>query len=205
MKAFNKLLWVLFVFFAIIIGLYPFGYIFSGVLAENGLLSSKPSEVITSQLWLTLFYIHIFLGGIALLSGWSQFFEKFRNRNIKFHRVLGKIYLISVLISGLSGFYIAIYAEGGVIGKLGFSGLAMAWLFTSTMAYLSIRKKDINAHKRWMIRSFALTFAAVTLRIWLPTLQYGIGMDFISAYVLIAWLCWVPNLLWAEWKVKRIA
>jgi hypothetical protein len=54
-----------------------------------------------------------------------------------------------------------------------------------------------------MIRSYALTFAAVTLRIWLPLFQNGFGMEFISAYVIIAWLCWVPNLLWAEWYVRQ--
>ena len=205
MKAFNKLLWILFVFFAIIIGLYPFGYILSDTLAQNGLLSQKPDEITTNSLWSTLFYIHIFLGGIALLSGWSQFHEKLRKRKIKLHRVLGKVYLVSVLISGISGVYIAIYAEGGIVAKLGFLGLAIAWLFTSITAYLRIKKKNVTAHKKWMIRSFALTFAAVTLRIWLPFLQYGIGMDFISAYVIIAWLCWVPNLLGAEWKVKRLA
>jgi len=49
-----------------------------------------------------------------------------------------------------------------------------------------------------------LTFAAVTLRIWLPLFQYGFGMDFVTAYVIIAWLCWVPNIIWAQWKVKRL-
>lgn len=205
MKVFHKFLWVLFVFFAIAIGLYPFGYILSDVLAENGLISQKPNEIVTNQLWSTLFHIHIYLGGIALLSGWSQFLQKFRNRNMRLHRALGKVYLISVLFSAITGVYIAVYAEGGIIAQLGFLGLAIAWLYTSTIAFLRIKKKNIIAHKKWMIRSFALTFAAVTLRVWLPSLQYGIGMDFISAYVIIAWLCWVPNLLWAEWKVKRLA
>lgn len=72
------------------------------------------------------------------------------------------------------------------------------------MAYLTIRKKEINNHQKWMIRSYALTFAAVTLRIWLPLFQYGFGMDFLTAYMIIAWLCWVPNIIWAQWKTKNL-
>ena len=47
------------------------------------------------------------------------------------------------------------------------------------------------------MRNFALTFAAVTLRVYLPT-SMALGVPFESAYPLIAWLCWVPNLLVAE-------
>ncbi len=196
--------WIFFVFLAITIGLYPLGYVISDALSQNGLLSQKPDVIVGDQIWVIQFYLHIMLGGLALLTGWSQFLKKFRSKNLNTHRFLGKIYIVAVLISGIAGLYIAVYAEGGLVAKIGFAGLALSWLFTTTRAYLTIRKGNINSHKRWMIRSYALTFAAVTLRIWLPMFQYGFGMDFISAYMIIAWLCWVPNLLWAEWKVRRI-
>ena len=95
------------------------------------------------------------------------------------------------MLSGVSGLYIAYYANGGIVAQLGFTGLALSWLYTTSKAYLTIRRKEIDNHRKWMIRSYALTFAAVTLRIWLPMLQYGFGMEFESAYVIIAWLCWV--------------
>ncbi len=53
-----------------------------------------------------------------------------------------------------------------------------------------------------MIRSYALTFAAVTLRIYLPLSQIA-GMPFDPAYQTISWLCWVPNLIVAEWIILR--
>ena len=205
MKIWNKVGWVFFILFAIVIGFYPYGYLLSDVLAENGLLASKTDAIKSNQIWQISFYIHILLGGMALLTGWSQFLTKFRNNNLKFHRLLGKIYIICVILSGTAGLYIAIFATGGIVAQLGFAGLAISWLYTTTNAYSSIRRKDIDAHKKWMIRSYALTFAAVTLRIWLPMFQYGFGMEFLTAYVIIAWLCWVPNLLWAEWKVRRIS
>lgn len=205
MKALNIIGWSLFIFMAIAVGLYPLGYLISDTLAQYGLLSQKPDSILSNQIWSTQFYIHIMLGGLALLTGWSQFLKKFRSRNLSTHRVLGKIYMISVTLSGLSGFYIALYAEGGLVAKAGFVGLALSWLYTTSQGYFAVRKGNIDSHKKWMIRSYALTFAAVTLRIWLPMLQYGFGMDFLSAYVIIAWLCWVPNLAWAEWKVRRIS
>jgi uncharacterized membrane protein len=192
--------WTLFIFFAVGVGLYPILYLL--VDMKQGFLGSKPAELLQRYPWQFAFYTHIFFGGIALLTGWSQFSKKLRNRYLDFHRTLGKVYVIVVTISGVTGLYIALFANGGLISILGFSGLAIAWLFTTTQAYLAIRKKDITQHEEWMIRSYAVTFAAVTLRIWLPFSQAVLAMDFIVAYRIIAWLCWVPNLLVAEWIVR---
>jgi hypothetical protein len=53
------------------------------------------------------------------------------------------------------------------------------------------------------LRSYALTFSGVTLRIWLPLLM--IPFEFETAYPMVAWLAWVPNLLVAEWAIRRRA
>ena len=108
------------------------------------------------------------------------------------------IYLVFVLLSGIAGFYIAFYASGGIIAQIGFTGLAIGWLFTTGMAYAAVLKRTIRSHENWMIRSYALCFAAVTLRLWLPLFQFGLGIEFFAGYRIIAWLCWVPNLLLAE-------
>ena len=123
---------------------------------------------------------------------------------MSWHRFLGKTYLAAVLCSGAAALYIAMFANGGIVSVVGFGGLAMAWLFTTAQAYIAIRKKEIDSHQYWMIRSYALCFAAVTLRIWLPLFQLGLHMDFMEAYRIIAWLCWVPNLIVAEIIVRNI-
>jgi hypothetical protein len=71
------------------------------------------------------------------------------------------------------------------------------------MAYKRIRNKDIEGHRQWMIRNYALTFAGTMLRLWVPILVGAVGFDFLMAYRAIAWLCWVPNLLVAEWIIRR--
>ena len=198
----NTLKWIVFIFFAVLVGLYPFAYLIFDMSA--GLLSSKTPELLGSKVWHAAFYQHILLGGIALLAGWSQFSKRFRDRNLNFHRNLGKVYLIAVALSGMAALYIALYATGGTVATLGFGGLAVAWLFTSYRAYRAIRRKDIDQHQCWMIRSYALCWAAVTLRLWLPLFQFGFAMEFLAAYRIIAWLCWVPNLIVAEIIIQRL-
>ncbi|MGI9547816.1 MAG: DUF2306 domain-containing protein [Flavobacteriaceae bacterium] len=187
--------------FAIFISLYPLKFLWMPV--DQGLLGSKPEALLSTIWYLPAFYTHIFLGGLALLTGFSQFFPALRKKKLGLHRTLGKIYIIAAILSGTSGLAIAYFATGGLIPALGFGMLAILWLYTTVNAYTSIRAMNIQSHQRWMIRSYALCFAAVTLRIYLPSFIALGGMEFIPAYSIIAWLCWVPNLLVAEFLVIR--
>ena len=200
----NKIVWVLFIILAIAIGLYPFIYLIVD-MKSNGLLGSKSQELLSTVIYNVGFYTHIFLGALALLIGWSQFSKKWRLKNIKLHRTIGKIYVVAALLSGLAGLYIAFYATGGIETKLGFGILAVLWLTTTTVAFISIKNKKIIAHQKWMIRSYALCFAAVTLRLWMPILPAVFNLKFIESYSIISWLCWVPNLIFAEILIRRMA
>lgn len=73
-----------------------------------------------------MFYTHIILGGIALLIGWLQFNKKLRLKNVSVHKSIEKIYVISVLLCAISGFYIGYFATGGIIAKTGFMTMAVA-------------------------------------------------------------------------------
>ena len=188
-------------FFTIAIGLYPVMFLF--IPEGEGLLSSKPNSLLQSTAYLLGFYTHIFMGGLALLTGFSQFFPRLRRNKLGLHRKLGALYVIAVLLSGVAALSISYFATGGLVPALGFGMLAMLWLFTTYKAYSRIKQRDINAHQRWMIRSYALCFAAVTLRIYLPLFLGALQMEFNSAYSIIAWLCWVPNLFFAEFILVR--
>lgn len=197
----KKILLVLFAFLAILIGLYPLRYfILDG---RTQILSLKRSFLTIDSVWQFLFYTHIIFGGLALLIGWMQFIPKWRTKNLALHRQIGKSYVIAVLLSAISGFYIALFAEGGFWPSLGFSCLALIWFCTTLMAYTTIRKKQIARHQLMMVYSYACCFAAVTLRIWLPILILSIG-NFKTAYTIVAWLCWIPNLLVAYLITKRL-
>lgn len=149
-----------------------------------------------------VFFLHIGGGIIALALGAWNFVEASRRRFIYVHRWVGRIYLISVLVGGIAGLMLATTAQGGLAGRMGFAVLALLWLATGAMAYYRIRNYDIVLHRQWVIRNYALTFAAVTLRIWIPVLM-GAGYEFQDAYAAIAWISWVPNLLFAEFLLRR--
>lgn len=198
----NVLKWTIFILFAVSIGIYPFMYLLFDM--SQGFLAMKGPESLTSKVWLTAFYLHIIPGGFALLAGWSQFSARIRKWNIHFHRNLGRVYLIAVVPGGIAGLYLALFATGGMISTLGFSGLGLAWLYTSYRAYQSIRKKDTQQHQYWMIRSYSLCWAAVMLRLYIPLFELAFAMEYVMAYRIIAWLCWVPNLMVAEIIIHSI-
>jgi uncharacterized membrane protein len=148
-------------------------------------------------------YAHVFGAAVALVLGPFQFWSKLRNRRLQLHRWLGRLYLgVGVLIGGVSGLFMAMHAFGGPAARAGFACLALAWLYTGLRAYIAIRARDTIAHRGWMVRNFALTFAAVTLRLYLPA-SVASGLAFEVTYPIIAWLCWVPNLLVAELLISR--
>jgi uncharacterized membrane protein len=148
-------------------------------------------------------YAHVFAAAVALSIGPFQFLPGLRRRFARLHRWMGRAYLgIGVLVGGLAGLYMATFAFGGIVSKLGFSILAVLWLYTGLRAFLAIRRGDVVEHRKWMVRNFSLTLAAVTLRIYLPASAIA-GIPFEAAYPVIAWLCWVPNLLVAELSFNR--
>ena len=147
--------------------------------------------------------LHIAGGMGALLAGPWQFSEKLRTRALNFHRWLGRVYLLEVVLGSVAGFVMATVSEQGLPTHLGFGMLALLWFFTGLEAYRAIRRGNTVAHRHWMIRNFALTLAAVTLRNYMPLMLFAFGWSFRQSYITVSWLCWVPNLLVAEWLVRR--
>jgi uncharacterized membrane protein len=148
-------------------------------------------------------YLHAFAASTALLLGPLQLSTKLRAARPVLHRWTGRAYLgAGVLVGGVSGLYLAQFAYGGLAARFGFGALAVAWLYTGLRGLLAIRAGVVAEHRRWMVRNFALTFAAVMLRLYVPA-AVGAGAEFEQAYTAIAWLCWVPNLVVAEWLLSR--
>lgn len=194
----KKIGWV----FLLLLAVFP-------VLVSLGYLTLNPENFNFAEqravymAHITMLMMHIVAAMLAILIGPFQFLPGLKKgRWLKVHRWLGRSYLLSILFGGLSGLYMAQFAYGGIISRLGFAALAILWLYSGYRAYKHIRNKEIEQHRQWMIRNYALTFAGVMLRVWVP-LSMGLGFDFITSYMLIGWLCWVPNLLVAEWIIRR--
>ncbi|WP_221029839.1 DUF2306 domain-containing protein [Actomonas aquatica] len=146
--------------------------------------------------------LHALTGAVALLSGLLQILLGIRFTLSSWHRRVGQVYVGAVLVSGLSGLAIAPLAEGGGMGKSGFALLDLCWLGITAHGWIAARRSRFGEHHRAMARSFALTCAAITLRLQLG-LVFALGLPFASSYGWIAWLCWVPNLLVVEYWIRR--
>lgn len=196
----KKVSWITIGVLSTLVGLYPI--IYFSIDRAFGLLSTKSAELLSDKLWNIAFYGHIVFGGLALLIGWLQFSQKLRIKNINLHRTIGKTYVISVLISGICGLFIALYATGGIISITGFFTMGIIWLSSTILGFKAIKNGDVESHKKFTIFSYAACFAAVTLRIWLPILIIIMG-EFTGAYRIVSWLCWVPNIIIASFIVSK--
>ena len=197
----KKASFILLAVLASLVGIYPVIYFF--IDRRFGLLNTKTEALLESSIWNITFYVHIVLGGIALLIGWTQFVSKWRKRNQNLHRKFGKVYVFTVFISAVTSIYIALFATGGMVPSIGFICMGIVWFFTTFKAYTDIRKRNILSHQRMMIYSYATCLAAVTLRIYLP-IFISIFNDFNKAYAVVAWLSWVPNLFVAYIIIQNL-
>lgn len=149
--------------------------------------------------WLAM---HAGFAATALLVGAAQFSRALRKARPALHRRVGRIYAVSCLIGAVAGFVLAIGSSAGPIASVGFGALAIAWSGTTLAGWRYALLRDFTSHRAWMIRSWALTLSAVTLRIYLFAAETA-GLPQLPAYQAIAFLCWVPNLLAAEVLLQR--
>ncbi|GGM72913.1 DUF2306 domain-containing protein [Dactylosporangium sucinum] len=160
------------------------------------------------------FYVHIVSAGLALAVGPFQFAKAIRRRYLNLHRWIGRTYLISIAFASASGLVMAAYSSAALVGFFGFGSLAVLWAWTSYRGYRAVRARDLASHQAWMIRSFALTFAAPTLRLWLGVLigvqllagrcaTADVDQMFADAYAAVPFLCWLPNIVVAELMIRR--
>ncbi|MFL5730975.1 MAG: DUF2306 domain-containing protein [Cytophagaceae bacterium] len=155
--------------------------------------------IIHNEIWKMAFYIHVLSSCFVLLAGFTQF-SRYILRNYKtLHRWAGRFYVIVVLLlSGPGGFIMALYANGGIPSRIAFLLLSVLWMWFTWQAYSTARNGNFTAHRKFMIRSFALTLSAITLRAWKYILAISLHPHPMDLYMIVAWLGWVPNLLLAE-------
>jgi uncharacterized membrane protein len=161
-------------------------------------------EYLSVSWWRIAFYVHVFSSIFALAAGFTQFSNYILKNYKTLHRIVGKIYVINVLLINFpAGMILAIYANGLWPTKMAFVILDCLWFYFTLRAYISIRRNKVKEHREFMIRSFALTFSAITLRTWKIILSSAFNMDPLTLYMVEAWMGFVPNLLFAEWLIRR--
>jgi uncharacterized membrane protein len=153
--------------------------------------------------WLVL---HITGGVIALTTGLVQLWLGLTNRVAAPHRALGKLYVGAIIVGSIAGFYLSLTISGNAPYAAGLFFLCVAWVVTTSMAVLAIRRRNLLQHREWMMRSYAATFAFVTFRFGVDALTSQ-GLATSDAQAIMAWACWAMPLLLLEplIQLRRVA
>lgn len=147
-------------------------------------------------------YAHIVFAPLALLLAPFQFWTGLRNRHRRVHRAIGYTYAVSIAIASIGSLLLLPRFMGSAWAATGFAVLALAWLATTGRAVMLARAGRIAEHRAWMMRSAALTFAAVMLRLMMLPLM-ATGMPMLQTYDITAWASWLLPLATVEWLLRR--
>ena len=191
-----KGLWIFAALSSVGIALFSYRYLtpmpHPGSDAILGNLMAKP--------WLP---IHAGFAATALLLGPFQFLPRLRAQRPDLHRNLGKTYIVACLLAAPAALILASHTTAGPVAAWGFGTLAVLWFAVTAYAFWLATQRRIAEHRRWIIRSWAMTFAAVTLRLYLPIPPMFLHMSFMDGYRAIAWFSWVSNLIVAELYLRQ--
>jgi len=154
--------------------------------------------------WRIAFFVHVFTSMFVLAAGFTQFSGFILRRYKGVHRAMGKCYVVIVLfVTGPASFIMALLANGGLPSRIAFTCLSLLWMYTTARGWQTVRAKQFTQHRHWMYRSYALTLSAITLRGWKWLLIALFHLRPLNAYMLVAWMGFVPNLLLAEWIIRK--
>jgi uncharacterized membrane protein len=162
----------------------------------------KPAEALHNPQGVPWLFVHVAGAITALVLGSFQFLPGLRRGASPPHRWIGRIYVLGCLVGGAAGLILAPGSSAGPIAAAGFGSLALLWMAVTLQGWRAVRQGRFAEHRRWMIRSWALTLAAVTLRVYLP-LVMALDLPFLPWYRAISFLAWVPNLIVAELWLRR--
>jgi uncharacterized membrane protein len=145
---------------------------------------------------------HLLGGATALIAGLVQIWLGLTHRTGRVHRVLGRVYVAGIVIGSVGGFYLAVTIERQFAYKSGLFCMDLAWLITTGMALYAIHRRRLEQHREWMLRSYVVSFAFVTFRLFDAVLRHYVSVpdspqaDDIA--ITMAWSCWAIPLLLAE-------
>ncbi|MBI5859036.1 MAG: DUF2306 domain-containing protein [Sphingobacteriales bacterium] len=200
-KIFSRMLfWVPVVFFSLLIVYNTLPYFsFSkdfDFIEERGLLFK-------SNIYNACFYLHIAVGSFCIIAALIQFSRYLLKKSKAIHRISGKIYVAVVLFIGApTGLYMAFFAKGSFWERCLFMFMAIWWFVTTLNGLTTIHKKNVVAHKIWMMRSYAMAMTAVTFRVYYVMLHL-LNWQLLENYQFSLWVSVVGNMLITEWIIYR--
>jgi uncharacterized membrane protein len=167
------------------------------LLPANPRIEAVPAPVVA----------HIVAATLYALLGAFQFSARLRRRRPSWHRTSGRVLVAAGLVVAASGLWMTLFYPGAPGGDLLWGirllvGSAMA--ASIVLGFTAIHRRDIAAHRAWMIRAYALAVGAGT-----QVFTQGIGEALFGTNELSTALSigsgWVINATVAEWVIRRNA
>lgn len=156
-----------------------------------------------SNFYYTCFYIHIAAGALCIGTSLIQFSRYILKKTKPLHRFSGKIYVFVVLFLGApTGLYMSFFAKGSFWERVLFMFMAGWWFVTTLYGLSTIHKRNVIAHKIWMMRSYSMAMTAVTFRVY-HIIFFMLGWGHLENYELSLWISVIGNMFFAEWVIYR--
>jgi uncharacterized membrane protein len=201
-RIFKYSFWLAIVFFSYLLLLISLQYI--PIKLDVAFLATKTS-IIHLRHYQLAFFTHVFTAIFTTFFAIPLFSNTIRKKYVVVHRLLGNFYVVTVLLfAAPSGFIMSFYANGGLAAQTSFILLSVLWWIFTFKAYTHIRNKNIKKHQQFMLRSYALTLSAISLRLFKWIIANTLVLPPMDTYVIVAWLSWTVNLCIAETMIFRI-
>lgn len=153
------------------------------------------------QFYIPIVAVHAAMGVTALVLGPALLSTSVRQYSLRLHKILGRVYLTCILFGSITGTFMAARAYGGIFPRIGFLFQSILWFGTAWVGLKRVLEGNVPSHRDWMKRNYALTFAAVTLRLQLSILL-RLGVNYLDAYRVVSWASWGMNLAFAEFLIR---
>jgi uncharacterized membrane protein len=201
-KIVQYIFWCVVAFFSYLLLLISFQYV--NLKLDVAFLVTK-TTALQFPIYKYAFFTHVFTAIFTLVLGIPLFSNWVRKHSLQVHKLLGKLYVITVLcFAGLSGLVMSFFANGGIVAITSFVLLSILWLWFTYKAYSFARRKNRIQHRAFMYRSYALALSAITLRLLKWAIANTLAPPPMDTYVLVAWLSWTINLAIAEYLIYKM-
>jgi len=161
-----------------------------------------PAPVVANAFANPWLVIHVIGAVVALAVGPFQFIPAIRARWPRFHRATGYTYLAACAVGVPVGLILSFGTTAGPVAGAGFAALALLTIYFTLQGLRTALARRFDEHREWMLRSYAMTAAGITLRLMIPA-SFMLGLDFFAAYRVIAWASWTVNLALVELYIRR--
>lgn len=197
---FQMLFWIPIVAFSLLLIYNTLPYL---SFSKDFSFIEERSFLFQSNFYNACFYIHISAGALCIGSALVQFSRYILKKSKAVHRFFGKIYVFVVLfLAAPTGLYMSFFAKGSFWERALFMFMATWWFITTLNGLTTIHKRNVIAHKVWMIRSYAMAMTAVTFRVY-HIAFFMFGWNHLENYELSLWISVIGNMLFAEWVIFR--